>query len=245
MRLNKLLCVILALVCLGGCSSENVTDATDVVPTEEAPEAPYLKAVLGTVTDETDTYMVLEVTEGEEEKELTDTLRVYYTTVHGDYLYGVGRRVVVYYMSDAINDKFELVSDDISTEGFRAFELAIEETGEAKFEKVLLAKDANEMISFGHMSNVDVSTYGINVKVKVDSKEVALAEALKKGYITPQAIVMMANRDVKLNLAKEITYRDGGSKEYVYENFKIIKYNTTAGKHDLYIGNLNMKYSPQ
>ncbi len=240
-KLSLILCFMIA-VCLCGCANVEFEEATDCT---EPTEAPYLKSVLGTVTDEADTYMIIEVADGEEEKETTDTIWIHYPNIHHDYLYGVGRRVVVYYMSDSMNDKFEIVTEDISTEGFRDFELVIEDTGEKSFEKVLLAKEANEMISFGHMSNVDVSTYGVSVTVLVDEKEVTLAEALKKGYITPQAIIMMTNRDVKLNVAKEITYRDGGSREYVYENFKIIKYNTTEGKHDLYIGSLNMKYSPQ
>lgn len=240
-KLSLLLCLVAAL-CLCGCTGLDVEEATDYT---EATEAPYLKSVLGTVTDESDTYMIIKVADNQEEKEMTDTILVNYPNVHADYLYGIGRRVVVYYMSDSMNNKFEIVSEDISTEGFQDFELVIEETGEKKFERVLLADEANEMISFGHMSNVNVSTYGINVTVLVDEKEVTLSEAFKQGYITPQAIIMMANRDVKLSFAKEITYRDGGSREYVYDNFKIIKYNTTGGKHDLYIGNLNMKYSPQ
>lgn len=239
-------CLALALLLsLPGCKNEGGEDATEALEATEivTEEQVVTKSFIGTVVDETDTYMIVEPDEGEEERELSEEIAVYYTTVHADYLYGEGRRVVVYYESDAINEKFEIVSDDISTEGFRDFKLVINENGNNKFEKVLVADEANEVVSFGHLGDVNVVTYGVDVTVNADGKSVKLKEALEKSFITPQAITVMANRDVRLNLAAETVYRDGGSREYVYDNYKIIKYHTEDGKRDLYIGNLNMKYT--
>lgn len=240
-------CLALALlVNLSGCkNTDGNEDATKAMEATEiaTEEHVFTKSFIGTVTDETDTYMIVEPDEGEEERKLNSEIAVYYTTIHTDYLYGEGRRVVVYYDSDAINEKNEIVSDDISTEGFRDFELVIEENGNNKFEKVLAFDEMSDVVSFGQFGDVNVITYGVDVTVNVDDKSVSLKEALEKSLITPQAITVRANRDVRLNLAAVTDYRDGGSREYVYENYKIIKYHTEGGKRDLYIGTLNMKYS--
>lgn len=246
--MKKVLCILTILslaFSIAGCKNdESITDATEiVVATEAIEEAVVTKSFIGTVTEEGDAYMCVEPDKGEEERKLSDNIVVFYNYLHTDYLYGIGRRVVVYYQSDAITAAHEIFTDDISTEGFRDFELVIKENGTTKFEKVIIADGENEPVNFGHMGNVNVSTYGVEVMVKVDGKTVTLKEALERSLITPQAITAMANRDVLLNQAKETIYRDGGSCEYTYDNYKIIKYSTTEGKHDLYIGTLNMKYS--
>ena len=78
-----------------------------------------------------------------------------------------------------------------------------------------------------------------------------LENALKDGYLTLSGILAKANKDVKaveemynqyeehqsvpLILPREIRYRDGGSVEYEYETFTIIKFNTVDGNRDMYI----------
>ena len=238
--MKKLICIFAAVgltLTVAGCRG-NIGEVD--VMSEDATENAVTKCFIGTVLEESDTYMYVEPDEGEEERELSDSIGVFYTTIHKDYFYGTGRRVVVYYQSDAVSDEGEIVSDDISTEGFRDFEIIVEENGQARFERVLAADEADSSIVF---NNINVKTYGVDVKFAADGKMVSLQEALEKGFITPQAITARANRDVRLNQAKEITYRDGGSREYVYDGYKIIKYHTEDGKRDLYIGNLNMKYS--
>ncbi len=236
--MRKLFGIFLIIVMLltAGCGNGD-NNTTEVI--EDVTEGVVTKSFIGTVIEETDTYMYVEPDEGEEERMLSDKIGVFYTTVHADYLYGEGRRVVVYYESDAINEKNEILSDDISTEGFRDFELVIKETDEAKFEKVLTSNEEGIAAGF---NNINVKTYGAEVTVNVDGRDVTLKEALEKGFVTPQAIVVRANRDAKLKGSQLIEYRDGGSREYVYDNYKIIKYHTEDGNRDLYIGNLNMKY---
>ncbi len=235
-KLLSILLIIVMLLAVAGCKN-NTEDINEVM--EDVTEGVVTKSFIGTIVEETDTYMYVEPDEGEEERALSDKIGVFYTTIHSDYFYGEGRRVVVYYESDAINKKHEIFSDDISTEGFRDFELVIKETGEAKFEKMLVADENGSAAGF---NNVNVKAYGVDVTVNVDGRNVTLKEALEKGYVTPQAIVVRANRDAKLKGAQLIEYRDGGSREYVYDNYKIIKYHKEDGNRDLYIGNLNMKY---
>lgn len=242
--MKKLLCLILTIgfsLGLTGCGGNGAEKATEVY--EDATEGVVTKSFIGTVVEETDTYMYVEPDRGEEERKLSDKIAVFYTTIHADYFYGTGRRVVVYYESDAINEKNEILSDDISTEGFRDFEMDIKENGSTRFERVLIADEADEAVTFGQFGDLNVVTYGVDVTIIADGREVTLKEALEKGYVTPQAITVRANRDVKLGQAELVEYRDGGSREYVYDNYKIIKYHAEGGKRDLYIGSLNMKYS--
>lgn len=51
-----------------------------------------------------------------------------------------------------------------------------------------------------------------------------------------EEIIAKANKD----LPDAISYDDGGSIEYHYENYTIIKFHTLDGNRDVYIGNKNM-----
>ena len=51
-----------------------------------------------------------------------------------------------------------------------------------------------------------------------------------------EEIIAKANKD----LPDAIPYDDGGSIEYHYENYTIIKFHTLDGNRDVYIGNKNM-----
>lgn len=100
--------------------------------------------------------------------------------------------------------------------------------------------------------------YGLDaVNVKVDNKEMPLEEALKSGKLTLQGIIQKANRDEKdgeseLNgiegktdtdfLNARICY-DGGSIEYHYKEYTIIKVHNVVGNRDVYVGipEMNLK----
>lgn len=51
-----------------------------------------------------------------------------------------------------------------------------------------------------------------------------------------EEIIAKANKD----LPDAISYDDGGSIEYHYENYTIIKFHTLDGNRDVYIGTKNM-----
>ena len=52
---------------------------------------------IGTVIEETTTYMIVEPNEDEVERRSADRIRINYGTDHIDYLYGIGREVIIYY----------------------------------------------------------------------------------------------------------------------------------------------------
>lgn len=52
---------------------------------------------VGTVLEETTTYMIVEPGEDEEERKSSDKIQINYGTDHIDYLYGIGRKVIIKY----------------------------------------------------------------------------------------------------------------------------------------------------
>ena len=63
-----------------------------------------------------------------------------------------------------------------------------------------------------------------------------LEEALKSGKMTIEGIIQKANRDEKEEKIKADMIKDGGSMEYYYEDYTIIKKHTIEGNRDVYIG---------
>ena len=61
--------------------------------------------------------------------------------------------------------------------------------------------------------------------------------------ITMNEIIEKANQDEKDGKVKTEMYKDGGSKEYHYENYTIIKCHTLDGNRDVYIGTKDLKLS--
>lgn len=208
-------------------SSLEPTSQEEIMPSEI--DSTVEHSFLGTVIEETSAYMIVEPDENEEERQLSDRFTVIYPSEHPDYFYGEGRRVVIYYYeTPALKSDFEITTDDISTEGFRGFELSVipAENSEAK---------KKTMISEG------LYYYGISdVTVSVDDQTMSLAEALESDKITLNALLSRANQDVRNGIIEELSYDDGGSSLYQYQDYTIIKYHTLDGNRDMYIGSRDM-----
>ena len=52
---------------------------------------------VGTVLEETTTYMIVEPNEDETERKSADKIRINYGVDHRDYVYGIGRKVIIQY----------------------------------------------------------------------------------------------------------------------------------------------------
>ena len=68
-----------------------------------------------------------------------------------------------------------------------------------------------------------------------------MKEALLENKITMEEIIAKANQDEKGKKIKVDMYKDGGSMEYHYENYTIIKFHTIDGNRDVYIGTKDLK----
>jgi len=61
-------------------------------------------------------------------------------------------------------------------------------------------------------------------------------KALKEKVITVEQILEQAKMDDKYGMCREEMYQDGGTTEYLYDDYTIIKYNTLDGNQDFVIG---------
>lgn len=200
----------------------------EILPTPQEYES-----FVGTVLEETTTYMIVEPNEDEIERKSADKILIHYGTEHIDYLYGIGRKVIINYMG-GIKETYpaQIDSNDILTEGYEEFELTIKEAPNKSKTKILNNKEL-----YKNNADYDLYYYGIEeVEITVDKNTMSLEEALRSGKMTIDGLIIKANKDVP-NVE---VYKDGGSIEYHYDNYTIIKVHRIDGNRDVYIGTKDM-----
>lgn len=189
---------------------------------------------VGTVLEETTKYMIVEPNEDEQERKSSDKIQINYETDHIDYLYGVGRKVIIYYTGVILESyPAKIYTNNISIDGYKDFEITVKETKNVGKKKVLNNKElASDRRDF------NLYYYGLDeVNVKVNNENMSLEQALRSGKITLSGIEQKANED----FPNAISYDDGGSMQYHYKDYTIIKIHKLDGNRDIYIGNANMK----
>lgn len=189
---------------------------------------------IGTVLEETTKYMIVEPNEDEEERKSADKICIYYGTDHIDYLYGIGRKVLITY-NGTIKETYpaQINSDEISTEGYSNFSLSVKKSSKKNLQKVLNNKDL-----YKYNSDYNLYYYGLeNVNIKINDEEFTLEDALRNGKITLDGIISKANKDyLERKSIEGDMYNDGGSAVYKYNEYTIIKMHTLSGDRDVYIG---------
>lgn len=188
---------------------------------------------IGTILEETTTYMIVEPNEDEIERKSSDKIVINYGTDHRDYLYGIGRKVLIKY-DGYIMETYpaQINTDNILTEGYEEFELTVK-----KSDKVRKTKILNNQDLYKCNSDYDLYYYGLEeVNITVDNQTMSLESALKSGKITIDGILAKANQDVSDEIIKEKRYDDGGSVEFYYDKYTIIKCHSLDGNRDVYIG---------
>ena len=101
---------------------------------------------------------------------------------------------------------------------------------------------------FKQKHGYNVYYYGIEkVKVLQNGKEIDLKEAISKDNEIIEKIVLKAEKDTGLGIVTNYgMYNDGGTKEYEYDDYNIIKSNRLAGENsrnrDVYITRSDLKY---
>ncbi len=193
---------------------------------------------VGTILEETTTYMIVEPNEDETERKSADKIKINYGTDHIDYLYGIGRKVVIYYTGYIMESyPAQINTDKISTDGYEEFKIEVKLSDKIETKKILNNKDLSS-----DKQDYNLYFYGLDeVNVTVNNKTMPLEDALKSGKITIQGIIQKANKDEKDGKIKAGMYKEGGSMEYHYENYTIIKCHSTSGNRDVYIGIPSMK----
>lgn len=187
------------------------------------------RSFIATIIEEEPTYLIVEPSEGELEKLQSNTRKILIANGENrDYFYGVGRKVIITYDNKIQSDTNTIIGAIIDVDGYDKFELEVVESEKIEKKKILNNKDLDKL-----NSDYDLYYYGLEeVNVKVNDKVMTLENALKDGYLTLGGILSKANKDRGDNV---VSYDDGGSREYQYETFVIIKYHKLDGNRDMYI----------
>ncbi|MBS5858290.1 MAG: RNA polymerase sigma factor [Clostridia bacterium] len=86
-------------------------------------------------------------------------------------------------------------------------------------------------------TDFDVYTLGGDVIITIEQDMVySLEDALNQKVITVNSILEQAKLDAKYGICEAAFYKDGGSIEYRYKDYTILKFNTLDGNKDLIIG---------
>jgi len=187
---------------------------------------------VGTVLEETTTYMIVEPNEDEVERKSADRIVINYGVDHNDYLYGIGRKVIINY-TGYIKETYpaQIDTDNIFIDGYEDFELIVEEADNTKITKIL-----NNTELYKNNSDYDLFYCGLKeVNVKVDNKTISLEEALRTGKMTIDGLIIKANKDEINGSIKSDMYKEGGTMEYHYDTYTIVKKHTLSGDRDVYI----------
>lgn len=188
---------------------------------------------VGTVLEETTTYMIVEPNEDEDELKSADKIRINYGTDHYDYLYGIGRKVIIKY-TGYIKETYpaQIDTNEILIDGYEDFELSVKKSDEKTKSKIL-----NNQELYKNNSNFDLYYYGLDeVNISVDNKTMPLEDALKSGKMTIDGILIKASQDASNGKIKSEMYKDGGTTEWYYDSYTIIKCHSLDGNRDVYIG---------
>ena len=194
---------------------------------------PSKESFVATVLEETTTYMIVEPNEDEQERKSSDKIVINYGTEHIDYLFGIGRKVIINY-TGYIKETYpaQIDTDDILINGYEEFELTVKNASNQNKTKIVSNKELDP-----YSSDCDLYYYGLEeVNITIDNKTIPLEEALKTGKMTLDGLIIKANKDIP---NPEI-YKDGGSMEYHYDNYTIIKMHKLDGNRDVYIGTKDM-----
>lgn len=203
---------------------------------EEDTEYTYgeIHSFVGTVLEETTTYMIVEPNEDEKERKSSDKIQINYGADHKDYLYGIGRKVIIEY-NGAIKESYpaQINTDYILTDGYENFTLTVKKSENTNKRKIL-----NNTELYKNNSDFNLYYHGLDeVNVTIKGQTMSLEKALKSGKITLDGLIIKANKD----FPNATSYDDGGSAEYHYKDYSIIKVHKLDGNRDVYIGVPSMK----
>ena len=191
----------------------------------------------GKVVESTASYIIVEPNENEEERKSADKISIGLGE-YNDALYMVGTNVKITY-DGTIMESYpaQIIATKIELKSAENFEILFYDKQPQSDIKVHKIVDKNETDKYDY----DVYGYDGSVNIRIDGKDYSLKDALLENKITMEEIIAKANQDEKEGKIKADMYKDGGSIEYHYENYTIIKCHTVDGNRDVYIGTKDLK----
>lgn len=195
------------------------------------------KSFFGKVVEADASYIIVEPNEDEEERKSADKFSIDLDK-NSDTLYMFGTNVKITY-DGTIMDSYpaQVKATKIELKSAENFEILFYDKQPQSDIKVQKIVNKNETDKYDY----DVYMYDGRGNIRIDGKDYSLKEALLENKITMEEIIAKANQDEKDGKIKVVMYKDGGSIEYHYENYTIIKCHTLDGNRDVYIGTKDLK----
>jgi len=191
----------------------------------------------GKVIESKAKYIIVEPNENEEIRKSSDKISIGLGE-NNDALYIVGTNVKITY-DGTIMESYpaKVNATKIEIKSAEDFEILFYDKHPMESYRIYTILDKSETDKY------DYTIYGYDgsVNIRIDGKDYSLKEALIENKITMEEIIAKANQDEKDGKIKAEMYKDGGSMEYHYENYTIIKYHTLDGNRDVYIGTKDLK----
>lgn len=190
----------------------------------------------GKVIESDISYIIVEPNEDEEEKKSADKISITLGE-HNDTLYTIGTNVKITY-NGIIKETYpaQIDATKIELKSVEDFEILFYDKQPQSNSKLHKIVDKNKTNKYDY----DIYVYDGNVNIRIDGIDYSLEEALTEDKITMEEIITKANQDEKDGKIRAEMYKDGGSMEYHYENYTIIKYHNIDGNRDVYVGNKNL-----
>lgn len=187
----------------------------------------------GKVIESDASYIIVEPNEYEEERKSADKISIRLGE-YNDALYAVGTSVKITY-NGVIKETYpaQIDATKIELKSAEDFEILFYDKQPESDSKLNKIVDKSKTDKYDY----DIYVYDGNVNIRIDGTDYSLKEALTENKITMEEIIAKANQDEKDGKIKAEMYKDGGSMEYHYENYTIIKCHTIDGNRDVYIGN--------
>ena len=187
----------------------------------------------GKVIESTSKYIIVEPNENEEIRKSADKISIGLGE-NNDTLYEIGTNIKITYDGTVMESyPAQINATKIELKSADNFEIVFKERQPIdSYNRIYAILDKSETDKY----NYSIYAYEGSVNIVIDEQEYTLREALLENKITMEEIIAKANKD----LPDAISYDDGGSIEYHYENYTIIKFHTLDGNRDVYIGTKNM-----
>jgi len=212
---------------------ENIS--SNPVDTESLDENEY--SFFGKVIESNEKRIIVEPNENEKIRESGDKVYIGLGE-YNDALYMVGTNVKITYEGTVMTTyPLQVKATKVELKSGENFEILFNDNQPQSNIKAHKIVDKNEIDKY----NYDVYMYARRVNIRIDGKDYSLKEALLENKITMEEIIAKANRDEKDGKIRADMYKDGGSMEYHYENYTIIKCHTIDGNRDVYIGTKDLK----
>lgn len=183
----------------------------------------------GKVIESHQSYIIVEPNKDEEERRSSDKFHIELGN-ENDAIYKVGTNVKITY-EGMINESYpaQIGTTKIEVKSVDDFKLIFhQEPSNAK--KQIIDKNKNDKYDY------NIYICNGNAEIVINNKTYSLENALKENKITMEEIISKASEDIK----NPIVYKDGGSVEYHYDDYTIIKIHNMAGNRDVYIGNKDL-----